>query len=63
MAGGLFIIDAKWFETLGYYDPELVFYGAENLELSFKVKIGVKVKHGRGLMGWALQLYRQGSLT
>ena len=37
MAGGLFTIDAKWFEELGYYDPELALYGGENLELSFKV--------------------------
>lgn len=39
MAGGLFIIDAEWFRTLGYYDPELAFYGGENLELSFKVHV------------------------
>ena len=37
MAGGLFVIDAEWFKTLGYYDPELAYYGGENLELSFKV--------------------------
>ena len=38
MAGGLFVIDAAWFKTLGYYDPELAYYGGENLELSFKVR-------------------------
>ena len=37
MAGGLFTIDAEWFRKLGYYDPELAYYGGENLELSFKV--------------------------
>ena len=45
MAGGLFTIDAKWFEELGYYDPELALYGGENLELSFKVS-DVIVRNG-----------------
>ena len=39
MAGGLFTINALFFQEIGFYDPGLELYGAENLELSFKVHV------------------------
>ena len=39
MAGGLFIIDRKYFFDLGAYDEGMDIWGAENLELSFRVFI------------------------
>ncbi|XP_002741690.1 polypeptide N-acetylgalactosaminyltransferase 13-like [Saccoglossus kowalevskii] len=37
IAGGLFAIDADYFHRIGLYDPGFDTWGAENLELSFRV--------------------------
>lgn len=39
MPGGLFAVDRDFFTKLGTYDPGLAYWGGENLELSFKVRI------------------------
>ena len=37
MAGGLFAINRKYFNSLGKYDPGLEIWGGENYEISYKV--------------------------
>ncbi|EDQ90491.1 uncharacterized protein MONBRDRAFT_24325 [Monosiga brevicollis MX1] len=37
MPGGIFAMDRLWFHELGEYDPEILYYGGEHLELSFRV--------------------------
>jgi polypeptide N-acetylgalactosaminyltransferase len=37
MLGAFFVIDKDYFELLGMYDPQFEIWGAENLELAFKV--------------------------
>ena len=38
MPGGLFAMRKDFFFKLGMYDPEIKYYGAEHVELSFKVR-------------------------
>jgi polypeptide N-acetylgalactosaminyltransferase len=37
MPGGLFAMDREFFFEMGEYDPEIKYYGAEHVELSFRV--------------------------
>lgn len=37
MPGGLFAMDREYFFELGMYDPEILFYGAEHVEMSFRI--------------------------
>ncbi len=39
MAGGLFAIERKYFYEIGAYDPGMEIWGAENLEISFRVSL------------------------
>ena len=37
MSGGMYAVSRKWFNHLGGYDIGMDMWGAENLEMSFRV--------------------------
>lgn len=37
MPGGLFAMDREYYFELGGYDPEILYYGAEHVEMSFRI--------------------------
>lgn len=39
MAGGLFTIDRSYFYEIGTYDEGMEIWGAENIEMSFRVSL------------------------
>lgn len=41
MAGGLFSIHRQYFYDMGTYDDQMEIWGGENLEMSFRVSIGI----------------------
>jgi len=41
MAGGLFAINREFFFHSGSYDPGLLFWGGENIEMSFRVRFAL----------------------
>ena len=54
MSGGIFAIDKEYFFEIGAYDPGMKVWGAENLELSFRVRFSILLLILLGLLNETL---------